>query len=151
MMLLGLGLERCEKHGCSCRIPFQHKSYVLDVQRRVEPMVASLVRLEHQVGTLVHHIMLKEDGASAHDTNGSGNKIFEGGFAERYDNTTHKDHAPIKSSHTNHTQHSTEPMGESLQKLEARVESVMHQMHQLMDRQGHHIIEETPDFYQGGR
>ena len=114
-------------------------------------MVASLVRLEHQVGTLVHHMIRKEGGASAHDTNGNGNKHVEGGFAEGYDNTTHIDHAPSNTLHTDHTQHSTGPIKENFQKLEARVESLMHQIHQLMNREGHHITEEEPDFYQGGR
>lgn len=114
-------------------------------------MVASLVKLEHQVGTLLHHIILKEGGASVNGTNGNGNKHVEGGFAERDDNNTHREHAPNKTSHTDHTQHSTEPMKGSVEKLEARVESLMHQMHQLMIHQGHHITEKEPDYYQGGR
>ena len=62
-------------------------------------MVASLVKLEHQVGTLVHHIILKdkEGGASVNGTNGNGNKHVEGGFAERDDNNTHREHVPDRT------------------------------------------------------
>lgn len=150
---LDLGLERCEKHGCNCNVAFQHRSYVQDIQRRVEPMVASLVRLEHQVGGLVHHFRAKEDGASAHATNANGIKDVEGGFAEPHDNT-------IK--HINHGHDSTletwidpalppaEHTEGRFHKLEARVESLMHQIHQLMIHEGHHIKEKEPDYYQGG-
>lgn len=114
-------------------------------------MVASLVKLEHQVATLVHHIIQKEREALAHDTNGDGNKFVEGGYAARYDDTTHIHHNPRKMSDTDHNQHSTEPMTGSIQKLEARVESLMHQIHQVMIHEGHHIKEKEGDYYQGGR
>ena len=106
-------------------------------------MVASLVKLEQQVGMLVHHIISKEGGASADDTHSNDIKHAEGGFAARYDETTVR-HAPNNVAHTDHTQHSTEPIRESFRKLEARVESLVHQMHGLMKHQGHHITEEEP-------
>lgn len=114
-------------------------------------MVASLMRLEQQVETLVHHITSKEGGASTHDTNGNGIKPAGGGFAERYEETTIIHHAPNNTAHTNGSQHSTEPLRDSFRKLEARIESLMHQMHEIMRHEGHHITEKEPDYYQGGR
>ena len=43
-----------EREGCVCRVPFEHRSYVKEIQRRIEPMTASLVVLEHQIAKLVH-------------------------------------------------------------------------------------------------
>lgn len=114
---LDLGLEHCEKHGCSCRVPFQHRSYVKDIQRRVEPMVESLVRLENQVGKLVHHLI--KDGESFVHT-GHGSKSDPG--AKRFDET----------SDPNRFQRPLEPIEDSLAKLEARVESLMHQVQHIM-------------------
>ena len=117
-------------------------------------MVASLVRLEHQVGTLAHHFKTKEDGAPAHATNGNGNQHAEGGFAERYDNTVkHVNHGHDSTLETwiDPAQRSAEPTETRIHKLEARVESLMHHIHQLMVREGHHITEKEPDYYQGGR
>jgi len=117
-------------------------------------MVASLVRLEHQVGTLVHHFETKEDRAPARATNGNGNQHAEGGFAELYDNTVkHVNHGHDSTLETwvGPAQRSDEPTETKFHKLEARVESLMHQIHQLMIREGHHITEKEPDHYQGGR
>lgn len=111
-------------------------------------MVASLVRLEHQVGTLAHHFIQKESKASAQDTNGDGNEHVEGGLVELY-STTHVNDTPKITSGTDQTQQSTGIIKEGFEKLEARVESLMHQVHQLMHHQGHHITEKEPDFYQG--
>lgn len=134
---------RCEKHGCDCNVPLQHKTYVQDIQRRVEPMVSSLVRLEHQVGALVHHFRSKEASAPAPGTNGhaNGNGHVEGGSAE-------PDEHPVK--HVNHGHDSTletwiDPTLRSdehtegrFHQLETRVEGLMHQIHQLMIHGGHH-------------
>jgi len=145
-----LGLERCEKHGCSCKVPIQHRAYIQDIQRRVEPMVASLVRLEHQVGSLIHHILPGAGGTSAHGTNSNQSKYVEGGFAARYDETTHIHHTTKDTSHSNHSQHAVDPIWEKLRKLEARVESLMCQMHGLNSHHGHDISEKKPDVYQDG-
>ncbi len=150
---LDLELVRSEKHDCrNCKVPAPHQSYVQDVQRRVEPMVASLVRLEHQIGTLVHHVTQKKGGASEHAADGgNGNSYVEGGYAQRYDDTTHMHHDPVATSHPQHTQHSGEPLEESVKRLEASVEGLMHQLHQIMNHLGRDIKEEDQDFYQGGR
>jgi len=42
---------------CKCRVPSAHHSYAVDIQRRIEPLVASVVRLEHQVEQLAHHFL----------------------------------------------------------------------------------------------
>lgn len=116
-MFLELELEHCQKHGCSCRVPFQHRSYVRDIQRRVEPMVESLVRLETQVGKLVHHLV--KDGESfAHTGHGARGDPD----AMRFDETTNP----------NRFQRPLEPAEDSLAKLEARVEGLMHQVQHIM-------------------
>lgn len=135
-----LELVPSEKHDCSS----------CDMQRRVQPMVASLVRLEHQVGTVVRHLTQKKGGASEHATHG-GNKYVEGGYAQRYDDTTQIHHDASANSHPQHTQHSGESLGESVKKIEAHVEGLMPQLHQMMNRLGRDIKEEDQDYYQGGR
>lgn len=124
-------------------------SYVQDIQRRVEPMVASLIRLEHQVRTLLHHV-IGEDGTSADDTNGNTKKHIDIGFAGRYERSTQFEHAPNDTSHTERTQHSSEPIVDSFRKLECRVQSLLHQMHGLVIHQGHHIAEQEPVIPQSG-
>jgi hypothetical protein len=150
-MLPDLGLERCEKHGCNFNISIQHKSYIQDIQRRVEPMVASLVRLEHQVESLIHHMIPGEGATAAQHINSTQKMDAESGFAARYDATTHVHHNPKNTSHTNHDQHATEPIWEKLRKLEARVESLLHQLHGLKSHQSHVIPEEKPNVHQDGR
>jgi len=157
-MLPDLGLERCEKHDCSCRVPFQHLSYVKDIQRRVEPMVESLVRLETQVGKLVHHLV--KDGESFVHT---GHAHHQDPDARRFDETTN----------TNRFQRPLEPIEDSFAKLEARVETLMHQVQHIMknheerflkygqnlvppSHEGKQITSPTDDtdarqFFQGGR
>lgn len=52
-------LHRCEKSTCGGGeiIPAEHHAYVHDIKRRIEPMTESLVRLEHQVQALAHHVI----------------------------------------------------------------------------------------------
>lgn len=114
-------------------------------------MVASLVKLEQRVGTLLHHASLKinEDLApgdpsslktDADSTPATNTHLYdhaEHGVADRDSDipNTKLYHA----SETDLTEHSTEAMSKSLRRLEARVEHLMHQMHQLMNHHGHHI------------
>ena len=106
-------------------------------------MVASLIKLEQQVATLVHH------HSSAHEIKGNETKPRGGGFAERYDDTTIR-HVPNNTSRTDHSQHSTESMRESFWKLETRVENLVRQMHELMNAQGHYTTKKELDDGQGG-
>lgn len=113
-------------------------------------MVSSLVKLEHQVGSLVHHLLPKGGEASARETYGNETQPPRVGFAERYEGTIR--HDPQNTSHTDHTsnQHAMELMRENLRKLEARVDGLVHQMQGLMHHQDHHITEKVPDDSQGG-
>ena len=56
---LGFGDNRCEI--CPHKASTDHHSYIKDITRRIEPMVASLVNLEHQVAHLVHRLGMKEN------------------------------------------------------------------------------------------
>lgn len=114
-------------------------------------MVASLVRLEHQVGSLIHHIIPGEGKVSAHDSTSNKTRNVEGGYIARCDDITHIHHTPKDTSHTNHSQHTVEPIWERVRKLEARVESLMYQIHGLKNHQGHDIPEKEPDVHQVGR
>lgn len=49
--------ENCLIEGCKCREPFQHRSYLHNIPHHIEPMVSSLIRLESQVGKLIHHVI----------------------------------------------------------------------------------------------
>lgn len=117
MNVSGLGVQHCEKHGCSCRVPFQHLSYTKDIQRRVEPMVESLIRLESQVGMLVHHLV--KDGES----------VVHTGHGATHEQEKRYDEVPAEEGHI---QRPREPIVHSLTKLENRVESLVHQVHQIM-------------------
>ena len=141
--LLDLGLERCEKHGCNCRLPFQHRSYVKDIQRRVEPMVESLIRLESQVGKLIHHAI--KDGESALHHNGQDGSKHEAIGAPPDGHRGRRPSEPIESlheaayrqrydeaPHPGHTQRPREPVETSVEKLEDRVENLMKQVQHMM-------------------
>ena len=97
-------------------------------------MVASVVKLEQQVGALIHHLLPKE----GHD-----NAPPRPGFAERFDETTVR-HTFNHTPPPDHRQHTTELMREEFRKLEARVDSLGRQMHELIHHQRHHITEKVP-------
>lgn len=114
-------------------------------------MVASLIRLEHQVESLIHHIIPGEAGTAAQHIDSTQQMNVESGFAARYDETTHIHHIPKNTAHTNHSQHATESMWEKLRKLEARVEGLLHQLHGLKSHHSHINPEEKLENHQDGR
>ncbi|KAL2045557.1 hypothetical protein N7G274_001985 [Stereocaulon virgatum] len=112
--------ENCTHPSCTCRTPFQHRSYVADIQRRIEPMVGSLIRLENQVGKLIHHFV--KDGEHLLHMPHSVEST------KRFDEPS--------ESHENRLQRPLEPTEESLKKLEDRVESLTAQVKGILkDRQ----------------
>jgi len=119
-------IHQCQNEGCACRVPFEHRSYVKDIQRRIEPMTASLVALEHQFGKLVHHIV--QDGE---------HKLHEA-FShedeqERFATHTasgHQADGPMHAEHFEKQHHQS--MAETVAKLEAKVHSLTHQLHVLV-------------------
>lgn len=80
-------------------------------------MVESLVRLESQVGKLVHHLV-KDSESFAHT--GHGAKHDQDSM--RFDETTN----------ANRFQRPLVPIEDSFAKLEARVEGLMHQVQHIM-------------------
>lgn len=161
--MMGTGLQRCEKHGCRCRVPFQHRSYVKDIQRRVEPMVESLIRLENYDGKLTHHVV-KDTESTLHHNGADGNKyeafgtapdghrgrrpsepiesLHEAAFRQRHD----------ENPHPGRTQRPREPVETSLEKLENRVESLMKQVQHRMknsqdrfEKYGENIVPPSPE------
>ena len=58
-------------------MPGGHKSYVRDIQRRVEPMVDSLVKLEAKVEELLQHIKRDAKAVFAHEHTAHETKAHE--------------------------------------------------------------------------
>ena len=84
------------------------------MQRRIEPMVGSLVRLEKLVEILVQYTV-KKGGSLAHHSQGLRHNEHE-------DQRTQEE--PKAKLHL--------PIGESVASLEKKVESLMHQLHEMI-------------------
>jgi len=111
-------------------VPIEHRSYVEDIKRRIEPMVASLVSLEHQVANLVHHLSPKEhaqvDDKLVEETEVMDNHHHESN--ERY--AMHDD--GLSQTTTRVSPHKNEV----LVKLEAEIHTLQHKVHELMKKDG---------------
>lgn len=127
---LGRQHKHCELAGCACHIPLEHHSYIHDIQRRVEPMVTSLVNLEHQVAKLMHHIGGGEHPVPQDEMSASKRNAGSERFAIHDDGLSH---------YKNDEKH--EAKGETLARLEAQIRALMHQMHEVMadDEKGNFI------------
>ena len=112
-------------------------------------MVESLVRLEQLVETLVQHIVKKGESLTHHS---QGMMHNEGSrHHEHHDERTQEEPKPKpKPKHQL-------PLEESLEKLEQKVESLMHQLHEIIQNNdslvhtGHGVQseDEATAFYQG--
>jgi len=128
--LIDLGPQHKHREGCTCGIPPKHRSYVEDIKRRVEPMVASLVGLEHQVSNLIHHTGLgthvPHDDKPELNTGVMDNHHHEGNdrFAMHDDGLSQ--HVSRQAPHKS----------EAFVKLEAEIHKLQHQMHELMKKDG---------------
>lgn len=120
-------IHHCQQEGCACRVPFEHRSYVKDIQRRIEPMTASLVALEHRVGQLVHHIA-KGGEHAVHDA------FHNEDGKERFAMHSASGHHADGPMHAEHFEKHSDPMAETIAKLEGKVHSLTHQLHMLVKR-----------------
>lgn len=123
-------IHQCQLEGCACRVPFEHRSYVKDIQRRIEPMTASLVALEHQVDKLVHGMITNGEHAvhnALHHEDGIDRFAMHSANGHQADGPMH---AELFEKHR-------ETMAETIAKLEAKVHSLTHQLHVLVKQNDH--------------
>lgn len=127
---IDLGPHHKHNEQCTCRAPLEPHSYAKDISRRVEPMVTSLVNLEHQVAKLFHHMglgthIIYEDDPNK-DTEAVNQSHLKGN--ERF--AMHDDGlSGVVTSQAGHK-------SKVLAKMEADIHALQHQMHELLKKDG---------------
>jgi len=121
-----LGSHHKHSKDCICREPLAHHSYVEDIKRRIEPMVASLVSLEHQVANVVHHL-----GVNKH-TQIDGKLVKGTGVMDSHHHEANERYGMHDDGLSQVTNRAPSHKSEALVKLEAEIHTLQHKVHELI-------------------